>query len=271
MKHITTNIFSVDLEDWYHSYYSGQPIKTKKFRIVNPTEKILKLLKLTKNHATFFVVGEIAQRHPQLVKEISKQGHEIACHSLRHQFIYNMTQKQFEDDLKTSKEALESLIHKKVIGYRAPAWTVSKSSTPWFWSSLKKNNIKYSSSIFPFKTFLYGDNKAKRFYSKIDNLPEIPPSVDKMFTKRIPFSGGFYFRFFPFFLIKFFVKNINRQNQPVVFYIHPREIDPTQPKLRLSYKQKFIHYYNIKHTFSKLEKLLHRYRVTSFKNFFHFK
>jgi len=264
------NIFSIDLEDWYHSYYSGQPIKTKEFRIVDPTEKILKLLKQTNNHATFFVVGEIAQRHPQLIKEIAKQGHEIACHSLHHQFIYNMTEKQFEKDLLETKEILESLIHKKVVGYRAPAWSVSKEKTPWFWKTLNKHQFKYSSSVFPFKTFLYGDNKANRFYSKINDLPEIPPSTDKLFSKRIPFSGGFYLRLLPFPAIKFFTKKINDQKKPVIFYIHPREIDPDQPKYNLSLKEKFIHYYNVDKTFSKLEKLLHTYSVVSIKKYYHF-
>jgi polysaccharide deacetylase family protein (PEP-CTERM system associated) len=264
------NIFSVDLEDWYHSSPEGQSIITKDFRILDPTERILKLLKQTNNFGTFFVVGEIAQRHPQLIKEIAKQGHEIACHSFHHQFIFRKSPKQFENDLKKTVSLLEDLIHKKVIGFRAPAWSVDKIKTPWFWEILAKNNIKYSSSVFPFKTYLYGDNNAYRFSNIIDSVIEIPPSTIEIFNKRIPFSGGFYFRSFPLSFINYFTKKINRKNNPVVFYIHPWEIDPNHPKIPLSKMETFIHNHNLKRTYSKLDKLLSNNSLTSFKRFLHF-
>lgn len=264
------NIFSIDLEDWYHSFYTGKPLKTNEYRIVKPTEEILRLLKQTKNKATFFVVGEIAQRHPQLIKEISRQGHEIACHSLHHNFIYNMTKNKFENDLIQSKEILESLTHQKIIGYRAPSWSVSKDQTPWFWDILKKHQFKYSSSIFPFKTFLYGDNQAKRFQNTINNISEIPPSTYQVFQKRFPFSGGFYLRCLPFPLIRHFTNQINHQKQPVIFYIHPREIDPGQPKMKLPIKENFIHYFNINGTLDKLSSILNCFITTSFRDFYRF-
>jgi len=266
-----TNIFSVDLEDWYHSSPEGRSIKTNDFRILDPTEKILKLLKQSNNFCTFFVVGEIAQRHPQLIKEIAKQGHEIACHSFHHQFICRMSPQQFENDLKKTISLLENLIHKKVIGFRAPAWSVGKVKTPWFWEILAKNQIKYSSSVFPFKTYLYGDNHASRFSNIIDSVIETPPSTIEIFKKRIPFSGGFYFRFLPLHLIYFFTQKINNKNNPVVFYVHPWEVDSNHPKISLSPMETFIHNHNLKNTYSKLEKLLSNNSLTSFERFLHFK
>ncbi|MFA4826830.1 MAG: polysaccharide deacetylase family protein [Candidatus Shapirobacteria bacterium] len=265
-----TNIFSVDLEDWYHSSPEGRSIKTNDFRILDPTEKILKLLKQSNNFGTFFVVGEIAQKHPQLIKEIFKQGHEIACHTLHHNFIYNMSQKQFENDVKESKDILENLTHQKIIGYRAPAWSVDQNRTPWFWQTLKNYGFKYSSSIFPFKTFLYGDNHADQFQSTIGGILEIPPSTYQIFRKRIPFSGGFYLRCFPSIFIKYFTHKINQQKQPVIFYIHPREIDLLQPRIKLPPKEYFIHYYNINRTLNKLKTILKDFPTTSFKQYYHF-
>lgn len=264
------NIFSVDLEDWYHSFYDGKPLNTNEYRVIAPTEKILRLLKQNKNKATFFVVGEIAQKHPQLVKEIAKQGHEIACHSFHHNFIYNMTPKKFENDLLEIKEILENLTHQKIIGYRAPAWSVNKKKTPWFWQILKKHDFKYSSSIFPFKTFLYGDNQANRFQNIINNISEIPPSTYEFFQKRIPFSGGFYLRCLPFSCIKYFSKKVNQEKQPVIFYIHPREIDQGQPKIKLPLKESLIHYYNINGTFNKLDGILKNFSTVSFKQYYRF-
>ncbi|MFA6250150.1 MAG: polysaccharide deacetylase family protein [Candidatus Shapirobacteria bacterium] len=265
----TRNIFAVDLEDWYHSFYQGGTIPNAEDRIESTTETLLKLLDQTQNHATFFVVGDIAIKHPELIKEIFRRHHEIASHSHRHLFVFNQTPTQFETDLKNSKTILEDIIRSPIIGYRAPAWSVSQAKTPWFWSILKKNKFLYSSSLCPFKTFLYGDDHAITTPHFINSVLEIPPSTFRIFSKNYPFSGGFYLRLLPLPVIKLFCRTLVKQNIPLNFYIHPREIDPAQPRKPLPAYQHFIHYHNINNTLNKLRRLFTYYRFTGFKSFFH--
>lgn len=263
------NIFSVDVEEWYHSGYTGT--KTPGLhpsRLEKPIDLILSILHQTKNTATFFVLGEIAKKQPELIRKISLRGHEIACHSYNHQFIYNLTKKTFENDLKRAKDSIEDASQQKVIGYRAPAWSVSLQQTPWFWQTLKRNGFKYSSSLFPRKTFLYGDSNVSRQPHHINNILEVPPSVFRFFGQRIPFSGGFYFRLTPFFFISLFSQFLNIHQLPTIFYIHPRELDPNQPRLRLDPIKNFIHYYGICQTSKKIFRLLRKFPTTSFKNYF---
>ncbi|MCL4383937.1 polysaccharide deacetylase family protein [Patescibacteria group bacterium] len=264
------NIFSVDLEDWYHSSPAGQPFKTNDYRVIAPTEKLLDHLGKTKNYGTFFVVGEVAKRHPQLIKKIASLGHEIGCHGFHHQFINLMSPQQFESDLKKTVTLLEDITQKKVLGYRAPAWSVCRSETPWFWDILAKYHLKYSSSVFPYKTYLYGDNQAPRFSTSIGSITETPPSTLEIHHQRFPFSGGFYFRLLPLPIIKLLTQTVNRQNHPVIFYIHPWELDPTHPRIPLKPMETFIHELNLKKTFPKLKKLLVGRSFTSFERFYHF-
>lgn len=262
------NIFSVDVEEWYHSGYTGTNIPGKyPSRLKEPLNFILKALKQTNSTATFFVLGEIAEKQPRIVKQIIAEGHEIASHGYNHSFVYQLGPKNFESDLQKSKKILEDITQKRVIGYRAPAWSVNHHQTPWFWSVLKKNGFTYSSSLFPRKTFLYGDSKAKRQPHYINGILEIPPPVFRLFGQRIPFSGGFYFRILPLFLISWFSRFQNIYNLPTVFYIHPRELDPVQPVIKLSLIKKFIHYFGIKKTPKKITRLLKEFTTTSFQNY----
>lgn len=250
------NIFTVDLEDWYHSNYHNSPIIHQETRLVKPTLKLLKLLQKTKSKATFFVLGIVAENHPDLIKEIKKQGHEIACHSYNHQLVYSMTPKEFEIDLVKATKIIHKIIGTNPIGYRAPSWSVSQKTTPWFWKTLKKHGYQYSSSLFPFRTFLYGDSSVNPLPHSINGLLEIPPTIATIFKQRIPFSGGFYLRALPLPIIKY-LSNLNSQKKILnMYYIHPREIDSTQPKLNLSTKDSFIHYLNISGTYAKLEEIL---------------
>jgi len=263
------NIFSIDLEDWYHANYPETKIpKNKQKRVVKSTQKLLKLLKKTRSKATFFVLGEIAQSFPKLIQDIYHQGHEIASHSFSHQLVYKQTQKEFEKDLKKSISIIKKITNQKPIGYRAPSWSVNDKQTPWFWKTLKKHGFLYSSSLFPFKTFLYGDNTAPLFIHKKSSLWEIPPSCLEIFKKRIPFSGGTYLRLLSAPFIKTATKIFNKKYQkPTVFYIHPREIDPHQPQLDLSFKNKFLHYYKINNTQKKLHSILAQFPTQTIKNY----
>ncbi len=252
------NIFTIDLEDWYHANYHGDSETHSSSRVISPTLKILELLKKTNNYATFFVLGSVAQKYPNLIKEIEHQGHEIASHSFNHQLVYSLTETEFIKDTEKSLTILSKISRKPIIGYRAPSWSVSQNKTPWFWKSLSKLGFKYSSSLFPFKTFLYGDSSANPLPHLQQSILEIPPSIFTIYKKNIPFSGGFYLRLFPTKIIKLFTQKLNNNKVIVNYYIHPREIDQKQPKLKnLTAFQYFIHYYNIKNTKNKLEELLY--------------
>lgn len=251
------NIFTVDLEDWYHANYFGDPPSNLSSRFEKPTLKILKLLKSTHNQATFFVLSQVALLNPDLIKEISLQGHEIASHGHSHCLVYSQTPSEFERDLQHSLSILNKLSVNPVIGYRAPSWSVDHLKTPWFWNILKKHGLKYSSSLFPFQTFLYGNNHNPSYPHQIDQLLEIPPSSFSFLHHKFAYSGGFYLRLLPYPAIKFLNSLQNRHGHSTIFYIHPREIDPGQPRIKhLSVIQNFIHYYNISGTFNKLNRIL---------------
>ena len=270
------NIMTFDIEDWYHANYEevdSSVCATYEERVQEPTRKILQLLKKTKTSATFFVLGHVAERFPKLISEIADEGHEVASHGYNHKLVYKQTREEFIEDIGKSKHILENIIGEKIIGYRAPSWSVSVSKTPWAWKSLKDVGFLYDSSIFPFKTFLYGDGKSNPYSHEIylegnKSIYEAPPSIIKFFNARFPFSGGFYFRLLPLKVIEFGIRRLNRKSCPAILYLHPREIDTEQPKLRLNFRNNFIHYYNIKNTENKLCRLLSRHKFTSIEDMF---
>ncbi len=263
------NIMTCDLEDWYHtSLVNARQERWDQYqqRIISSTNKVLEILSETGTKITFFVLGYVAEKYPELIAEIHKEGHEIASHSYSHKLVYNLTPQQFDADLKKSISILSSICGEQIFGFRAPSWSVSK-ELDWFFEILAENNISYDSSLFPFKTFLYGDNKNPRFghvisVSKKRNICEIPPSVGSIFSKRFPFSGGFYLRVLPYRLIKQFINSYNKNQNPVVMYFHPWELDINQPKINLKKRDKFIQYYNISTVEKKLKKILREYHFS---------
>jgi len=249
-----SNYFSVDWEDWYHTNYNLRKHSEYSESIIVPgTKKLLKLLKLYKSHATFFIVGSLAQKHPDLISEISNSGHEIACHSLWHNRVDDMTQKEFINDTQKCINIIKGIIGKKPLGYRAPSWSVSRQKTPWFWASLKSLGFNYSSSLFPIKTFLYGESQTLTHPNNIDGILEFPISTFSFGPIKIPFSGGFYLRFLPKPLIKYF--NLHTPF-PHLYYIHPQETVIFQPPIKYPLLAGFIQSYNVKSTIPKLKDIL---------------
>lgn len=267
------NLLTFDIEDWYHPSLVGSDHSEwdqYEDRVIKPTFKILDMLSETGNKATFFVLGYIAQRFPAMVQRMKKDGHEIASHGYGHQVVYCLNRREFTDDLLRSKDILEEIIQDEIIGYRAPSWSLNE-KTGWVWDILHDNGIIYDSSQFPFKTFLYGSLSNPRFLNKIEIEPgkeiiEIPPSVLEIFGKRIPFCGGFYFRVLPYWFIQYAIKKINGQeNQAALLYLHPWELDPSQPKLSIGIKHRFVQYYNLTRTEKKLARLLAGFKFISIK------
>jgi len=273
------NIFTIDLEEWFHANYHDDVFDSSRnyeVRVIENTYRILKHFEDNCVKATFFVLGYIAEKHRNLIIDIHKAGHEIASHGSSHSLVYEQTQDEFREDVSKSKSLLESIIQTKVLGYRAPSWSITNDSL-WALDILKDVGYTYDSSIFPMKTFLYGISGAPRFKhervtaSGQDAINEIPPSTAIFLTKTIGFSGGFYLRAFPWFAIKRFSDMLNKnEHNPVIFYLHPREIDKNQPKLKLSPTEHLIHYFGIKGCEKKLVKILRQYDLTSIQDFYGF-
>lgn len=267
------NIMTIDLEDWYHCNLGDNDVLEKRISTVEKnTNEILRILKENKAKATFFTLGSVAEQFPNLIKKIDKENHEIASHGYGHELVYTLTEDEFREDLKKSKKILESIINHKVAGYRAPSWSITKDNL-WALKVLEELGFEYSSSIFPIKTFLYGIPDALPYPNKPKvngknlNIYEFPPGTANFIVKKLGFSGGFYFRFFPLFVIKNIIRRRNKKGIPVICYLHPWEIDQNPPKLNLKGIDKIIHYYGIKRCKKKFEKILKCFEFTSLEDY----
>jgi polysaccharide deacetylase family protein (PEP-CTERM system associated) len=271
MRNRLTNILTIDVEDWY----MDTDISTwdsYEDRVVQSTEKILEILDETNTKATFFVVGYVAEHFPELIEEIKGRGHEIGTHGYTHTPITKRTPSEFEEDLLKSIGILEDITKDKIRGHRACEFSIVE-KTSWAIDILKKNGLKYDSSVFPVKTHLYGVPDAPLFSYHItslnikrnnpeDDFLEIPLSVYSfpIVHKNIPISGGFYLRIFPYWFIKHAMKRINKKGHPAIIYIHPWEFDPDQPRIK---ELKWYHYYRLSSTERKFKKLLKDFKFSS--------
>ena len=263
------NLLTFDIEEWYHANFPAAGIPEKQSLDERLESNVQKLLDLCEKHdarATFFVLGETAEKYPGAVLRIKEKGHEIASHGYRHELVYSLAPEAFAADLRKSMDVLEPLARQKIIGYRAPSWSVLH-HMGWFFDILKKNGLAYDSSLFPAKTYLYGDRRAQRFPHKINGLDEIPASTLVLGRWRIPFASGFFFRFFPYFLIRAGIRNLNRRGQPGMICLHPREMDASSPRLALPPRDRFIHFFHLKTTEIKLDKLLAAFKFCSIRDY----
>lgn len=262
------NILTFDIEDWYQCTFLNIPEESWdrcEGRIVPQLNSILDLLRKTDNKATFFTVALLARRYPELIKRIVAEGHELAWHSYSHKMVTEQTGEEFESDLKNSLDIFSSITEQKIIGFRAPYWSVNNENKAHVVRLLKKYGFIYDSSIFPFKTFQYGDDKAPRYPNVLstyneDSIYEIPPSIVECSNFRVPFSGGFYFRMLPYPFIRKGIKRTNNAGYPAIMYFHPYDMDPEQPRIIKGFKERMIMYANQKKGKEKFEKLLHDFR-----------
>lgn len=265
-KSAVINALSFDIEDWFQVENLRSVVKEKdweryELRVVKNTHKILKILRDQGIKATFFILGWVAERCPDLVRYIASEGHEIASHGYSHRLINKMSKEEFKRDLILSKTILEKLTHKKVLGYRAPSFTILE-DTIWAIEILKEAGFKYDSSIFPVSFHdRYGFNGISGIPFYFPNgLLEIPLTTLKIFKFQIPLGGGGYFRLFPYYYFHYFFKYINYRKKSVVFYLHPWELDPEQPRLNPPFFLKIRHYINLEKTEKKLKLLLKNFR-----------
>ena len=218
-------------------------------------------------HATFFVLGWIAERLPELIREIERNNHEIAVHGHDHLLLTQITPAQFEDDLIKALETLELCrIKQDILGFRAPSFTLVK-KTMWALDILEKYNFKYDSSVFPVSFHPdYGVPDAPRHPYKItEKLYEFPLSCVQILGRNFPCSGGGYFRLFPYAYTRYCINKCNAQQRPVVFYLHPWELDPGQPRVKLHWSKYLRHYSNIDKTEKRLDSLLTDFRFTTIR------
>jgi polysaccharide deacetylase family protein (PEP-CTERM system associated) len=265
MKAKMKNALSIDLEYWY----SPELLRNKVPRIDRDfieemTDPLLDLLSKNRTKATFFVLGEIAEKYPQLIKKIHEEGHEIASHSFSHRPLYEMERSEFESEIKKSIAVLERITNERPLGFRAPTFSLDN-STRWALDVLVEYGFKYDSSIFPLKTRLYGVKNCPLdiYRPRLDNITqndpkgkiiEFPMTVYEKIV-RIPVSGGFYFRFIPYMIFKSLLKNINK-TRPGIIYLHPWEMHKMTPRLDLPVMSRFITYYGIDSAMEKLDILL---------------
>jgi peptidoglycan-N-acetylglucosamine deacetylase len=266
------NIMSIDLED----YFCDLPFSTwdkYQSRIIQTTDPIIDLFEKYHIKATFFTVGYIAEKFPVLIKKIHDHGHEIASHSYHHYDLRKITKEEFEKDLLKSLETIESITGERPLGFRAPYFSVNKKN-PWVFDVLRKY-LKYDSSVFSVKTPLYGMPDAPRtiYHPSIDDVTkkddsekfiEIPPLTYRILSKNIPMAGGFHFRFFPYFLVKKGLAKFNQQNQPAMFYMHPKDLDTDMPKIS---QYAWYYYSGKKNINDKFKKLLKDFKFTSIKDY----
>jgi len=268
------NAMTIDLEDWYHSITSIPFKDWEKYedRVEMCTNKILDIFKTFGTKATFFCLGYIAEKYPKLIEAIQKDGHEIATHGFAHQLVYDLTADEFRKDLKKSVEILETITGEKIVGYRAPYWTITKDSY-WALDIIADEGLKYDASIYPIKTYMYGIPDSPIYPYEIilegnKNLLEIPPTVVTYFGRRIPFAGGFYLRALPYKFVKSALRKVNANDKATVVYLHPPEIDANKPKQKLPLKESILHYYHLHTIETKLINLLQDFKFSTIKNIF---
>ncbi|MCS6851633.1 MAG: DUF3473 domain-containing protein [Gemmataceae bacterium] len=261
------NAFTVDVEDYFQVSAFERVVSRRDWdlypsRVVANTRRLLHLLERFDVRATFFVLGWVAARFPDLVREIARCGHEIGCHSYWHRLVYTLTPEEFADDLRQAKGALEDAIGAPVTSYRAPSYSITRRSL-WALDILAAEGFTYDSSVFPICHDRYGIPDANplphRYTGSHGSIWEFPPSVIRLGRLNVPVGGGGYFRLLPAWWTERGVAWLNAQGRPFLFYIHPWEIDPQQPRLPGT-RWKWRHYVNLATTYEKLEMLLSRVR-----------
>lgn len=259
------NAFTVDVEDYFQvSAFASNvdPNQWEKYpsRVVNNTREMLNLLEKHRVKATFFILGWVAERYPEIVREICQAGHELGSHGYWHQLVYKQTPDEFRADLRRSREVLHRAVDTPILAYRAPSFSITQKSL-WALDILTEEKFLYDSSIFPIHHDRYGIPNSPCHPHAIERqagrLWELPPAVLRLGRWNLPVGGGGYFRLYPARFSRFCLDTINhREKRPCTFYIHPWELDPEQPRLPCSTWTRWRHYVNLPHTKHKLHYLL---------------
>ena len=259
------NAMTIDVEDYFHvSAFDGVVPRSEwpalECRVERNTDRLLSIFETAGIKATFFVLGWVAERYPALVKRIAAAGHELASHGYAHRLVYDLTPKMFRSDVRRSKDLLEEATGAAVQGYRAPSYSITPRSL-WALDILIEEGFTYDASIFPIHHDRYGipvsARHPYRLHRASGELIEVPGSTVQWGPMNMPIAGGGYFRIFPMAWTSWGIRRINREEQrAAIFYLHPWEIDPDQPRLPCGVLTRFRHYRNLHVTEARLRRLL---------------
>jgi polysaccharide deacetylase family protein (PEP-CTERM system associated) len=268
------NAMTVDLEDWYQGLEVVDIDAWGEYesRIDQACRRLLAYLDRYDTKATFFVLGYLAERNPEIVKRIHDSGHEIGSHGFSHTPVYRLSPVEFESELSRTNDLIHDITGHYPVGFRSPFFSIVK-ETYWAFDVLANNGFRYDSSIFPTWNYRYGIRTANPRRHEIETdgsgtITEIPVSTCRVLGYNFPVGGGAYFRILPYFVTRFCIKRCNRKNIPFVFYIHPWEFDPEQPVLPLPKRIALTHYHRIGSTGNKFEKLLSEFRFSTVSEVF---
>lgn len=266
---VRINALTIDVEEYFHPNAMDRAVSPADWerlpaRVEGNTHRMLDLLDAHGVHATFFVLGWVAERSPQLVDEIARRGHEIACHGYAHRLVYELGPERFRDDVRRAKAILEDRLGTAVAGFRAASYSLVR-KTPWAIDTLIEAGFQYDSSIFPIRHDIYGIPGFSRFAVRIrrpaGEIIEFPASTVRLLGRNWPVAGGGYFRLLPYGLTSRAVRRINTHDAaPAIVYLHPWELDTEQPRLPASRTARFRQYTNLGRTQARVERLLREFR-----------
>ncbi len=273
------NVLTIDLEEWFVVEALRGQVDQDDWDDLPSTviENTFRLLSILDRHdvlATFFVLGWVAERHPTVIREIANQGHEIACHSYAHRRVDSMSPDEFREDTARSMHAISEAADERVVGYRAPSWSINQ-TTPWAFDVLAELGFEYDSSIFPIKHDLYGvpDGPRHTFRMTCNGgrvLWEIPATTFRVLGRNVPAAGGGFFRHSPYWYSRRIIRMLNRQGQPAIFYIHPWEFDPDPPRMQgLSLVQRFRSYGSTSLLEMKVSRMLDDFEFVTLREYLH--
>jgi len=271
------HVFSIDVEDWYQ----GIEIPMSEWggfesRVEGSMGRLLDLMARYDVTCTCFVLGKVAEEHPGLVSRIHEAGHEVATHGYSHEKIYDLSPDRFRDELRRSIDLIEDITDERVLGHRAPYFTITEDSL-WALDILLEEGIGYDSSIHPVFNYRYGIPNADRQPSVIESaqekkMLEIPvatyPLPDPLPNVNIPCGGGAYLRIYPYRLQRFLLHRLQQRKDHIGIYMHPWEVDPYHPRLDLPFRVAATHYWNLASTYGKLERLFQDFRFGAYRDIF---
>lgn len=262
------NAFTIDLEDWFQGLTSTNPLVERwpafESRVVPATHTLLALLREHNVQATFFVLGYVADQHPQLIEAVADAGHEIAIHGYYHRFVYRLTPAEFAREIDLSIAAVQRITGRPPMGHRAPYFSLN-AQTPWAFTILEERGLRYDSSVFPTRNMLYGFPGAPRFPYRPGNhnLLEFPASTVQLAGRNLPVAGGFYVRALPYAIIQRAIRQLNAQGQPAIMYVHPWELDLGQRYRQVTFRERITHYHGRRGLARKLQRLFTDFSFTT--------
>lgn len=269
------NAMTIDVEDYFHvSAFEGSVSRSRwerlEERVVRNTDRLLELFEQAELKATFFVLGWVAERHPDLVRRIADAGHELGSHGFAHRLVYDQSPAEFREDLRRSRGVISSVVGFPIDGYRAPSFSITARSL-WAFDIIREEGFVYDASVFPIRHDRYGLPTAPRHFHEMTiadgTLWECPGSTVRVAGANLPVAGGGYFRLLPYAWTRWGMSRLNGlERQPAVFYLHPWEIDPQQPRLPGSRLSVFRHYTNLDKTEGRLRRLVADFRFAPLKD-----